>query len=93
MTGTATIGQWGNALGFRIPREVQHAWHLHRGSKVKLDLREDKLVMEMAAEEPAPSPERSMKQIIADYKATHAGQLKVYGKELDWGEPQGAEIW
>ena len=54
-----------------------------KNEEVSINIEEDKLVIEKAKTQ----NRKNIKELFKDYK----GEYKP--KEIDWGEPEGEEIW
>jgi antitoxin MazE len=73
------IGKWGNSLGIRLPKSVLEILQLSEKDKVKCSIVNGKLVLE---------PVRSQ-YALAELLA----QVDESGQEVDWGKPEGEEVW
>ncbi|AZI45360.1 AbrB/MazE/SpoVT family DNA-binding domain-containing protein (plasmid) [Deinococcus psychrotolerans] len=79
-----TIRNWGNSLAIRIPRDYASTLNIQDGSDVKLELTEQGLLI-------VPSRPKRHKRKLADLLIGVTPEL--IGGEMDWGEPQGSEVW
>lgn len=75
------ISRWGNSLAVRIPRHIADSAKLREGDN--LDLAVKGGVVTMKASEQGPD----LKDLVA--KITPENQHR----EIEWGAPQGNEIW
>lgn len=79
---TVTVGQWGNANALRLPRAVCKEMGITAGSTLTVEVQNGRIVIEPA-----------------DNRYTLRGRMKgwdgerLHMEELDWGAPQGDEIW
>ncbi len=80
---TTTIQKWGNSQGVRIPKILLDSINWSENEEVSINIEEDKLVIEKAKTQ----NRKNIKELFKDYK----GEYKP--KEIDWGEPEGEEIW
>ena len=80
---TTTIQKWGNSQGVRIPKILLDSINWSENEEVSINIEEDKLVIEKAKTQ----NRKNIKELFKDYK----GEYKH--KEIDWGEPEGEEIW
>ena len=80
---TTTIQKWGNSQGVRIPKILLDSINWSENEEVSINIEEDKLVIEKAKTQ----NRKNIKELLKDYK----GEYKP--KEIDWGEPEGEEIW
>jgi antitoxin MazE len=74
------IRKWGNSLAVRVPRDVARTLGLHAGTPVTLDLVDGTLVVR-------PRTARTLDELLAGVTP------EAVGGELDWGDPQGGEVW
>lgn len=80
---TTTIQKWGNSQGVRIPKILLDSINWSENEEVSINIEEDKLVIEKAKTQ----NRKNIKELFKDYK----GEYKP--DEIDWGEPEGEEIW
>ena len=80
---TTTIQKWGNSQGVRIPKILLDSINWSENEEVSINIEEDKLVIEEAKTQ----NRKKIKELFKDYK----GEYKP--EEIDWGEPEGEEIW
>ena len=80
---TTTIQKWGNSQGVRIPKILLDSINWSENEEVSINIEEDKLVIEKAKTQ----NRKDIKELFKDYK----GEYK--SEEIDWGEPEGEEIW
>ena len=78
---TTKIQKWGNSLAVRIPSNVADEIKLAQGSDVELRIENQELKIVPAKKK--PTLEELMAQITPENR---------HG-EVDWGEPEGAEVW
>ncbi len=80
---TATIKKWGNSAAVRIPRQILTQAKLEEGSDVEFVLNEDGDITLRAVRN-----RKNIRELFADYEE---GFFQT--EEVDWGEPQGNEVW
>lgn len=80
---TTTIQKWGNSQGVRIPKILLDSINWSENEEVSINIEKDKLVIEKAKTQ----NRKNIKELFKDYK----GEYKP--EEIDWGEPEGEEIW
>lgn len=86
-TPTLTLSKWGNSLSVRIPKKVLSQLSLNDNDQLSYTVKNGQLVLKPVRQE---SPLRKLfdgfdtEAYFADMPAN---------KELDWGEPQGKEVW
>lgn len=78
------ICKWGNSLGFRIPRGVADSLDIRAGDMLELSPAEGGLLVKKA--EPA-GKRYALADILDSFtpSSMHA--------EVDFGKPQGEEVW
>jgi len=79
-----TIRNWGNSLAIRIPRDYATTLNIQEGSDVKIELTDQGLLI-------VPNRPKRQKLKLADLLEGVTPEL--IGGELDWGGPQGSEVW
>jgi len=80
---TATIRKWGNSAAIRIPRAILTQANLEEGSDVEIVMEKEGEITIRAVRK-----RKSIQELFADYEE---GFFQT--EELDWGKPQGNEIW
>ncbi|WP_110989004.1 AbrB/MazE/SpoVT family DNA-binding domain-containing protein [Acaryochloris thomasi] len=76
------VGQWGNSLAVRIPKYAVEALHLQANDALELTVEEGRLVLEPLQ----ALPELSLDELLAQVS-------EAPESEVDWGHPQGNEVW
>lgn len=76
----AKVTKWGNSLGLRIPAKAAEDMDLHAGDRVSFHMRGETLVMQK-------EPEVTLDKLFEGYDGTSVPE------EIDWGDPEGEEIW
>ena len=80
---TTTINRWGNSSAIRIPRHILSQANFEVGTNVEIiSPKEGEIVLR------AVRKRKSIQEIFAGYDG---GYFK--SEEIDWGEPQGEEVW
>jgi antitoxin component of MazEF toxin-antitoxin module len=80
---TTTIKRWGNSAAVRIPRHILSQANLEEGTDVEIILSKEGEITLRAVRK-----RKSIQELFADYDG---GVLET--EEIDWGEPQGEEVW
>lgn len=75
------LGKWGNSLGLRIPKDIVDKLGLTPQVAVECRVQQGKLVIEPVQ----VLPELSLEELLA-------GGVEVT-QEVDWGQPEGEEVW
>ena len=79
---TCIVQRWGNSQGIRIPKPLLQNLGIKENETLSLSIEDNKLIIQKAI------PQKlTMKTLFAGYKG------KYEPSEIDWGDPQGAEIW
>lgn len=76
----AMVNPWGNSLGLRIPKAFAEEIGLKKGSKVKMTLVKGKLVIQ-------PAGKASLKALVEQITPENSYE------EMDFGGPEGREVW
>ncbi len=80
---TATIKRWGNSSAVRIPRHVLSQAKLEEGCDVEIiSLQEGEITLRAIRKRP------TIQELFAGYDGGF-----FHTEELEWGEPQGNEVW
>lgn len=79
---TTSIQKWGNSQGIRIPKVLLDTVKWSAGEQITIVADNGKLIIEKVKEK-----RKNIKEIFADYKADYTPT------EIDWGKPEGEEIW
>ena len=80
---TSTIKRWGNSAAVRIPRHVLAQANLEEGTDVEIVLvKEGEITLR------AIRNRKSIQELFADYDGVF-----YQTEEIDWGKPQGDEVW
>jgi antitoxin MazE len=76
------IKEWGNSQGIRLPKSVLQEAGIALGEKLTVEVEKGKIVLS-----------RSFRHKTLEERIRESGcELSGIG-ELDWGEPQGNEVW
>lgn len=81
MIVTQKIAQWGNSLGVRLPQAIAREIGLKAGTMIAISTEGDKIVLSPA------KPKYTLQELLKDVTPEQQHD------ELDWGEPQGEEVW
>lgn len=79
-----TIQKWGNSQGIRIPKRLLDSLQWHKGEKIILSTKDNKLLIEQA-------PQNQRKNIKELFKGFNPENYSPC--EVDWGKPVGEELW
>ncbi|MDR3074213.1 MAG: AbrB/MazE/SpoVT family DNA-binding domain-containing protein [Deltaproteobacteria bacterium] len=78
------ISKWGNSLGFRIPRGIADGMDIQAGDTLELTPSEDGLLLKKA---PSRGKRYALESILPSFASVEQRP------EVDFGKPQGEEIW
>ena len=81
MNVTTKIQKWGNSFAIRIPKEFIEELNLKQGSEIELRKIDDTL--QIIPKKRKPTLEELMAKITPENQHD----------EIDWGTPQGKEVW
>ena len=81
---TTMIQKWGNSQGVRIPKGILDSVNWSENEKIVIIVDNGKLVIEKAKKE---HKRKNIKELFKNYN----GDYKP--TEIDWGKPEGDEIW
>lgn len=79
---TTSIQKWGNSQGLRIPKLLLESLKWQEGEQLEMILGDGEMILR-----PAKTKRKSIQELFADYHDDC--QLT----EMDWGEPEGEEVW
>ena len=82
---TTTIQKWGNSQGVRIPKILLDSVQWAENEQIIISVEDNKLVIEKAKD--TNKKRKNIKELFANYKGEYE-PIKI-----DWGEPEGKEIW
>ena len=77
------IKRWGNSSAVRIPGQILTQAGLEEGSNVEITSTENGVIVLRAIR-----VRESIEELFADYDGE-----PVLSEELNWGAPQGDEVW
>ena len=77
-----SIGKWGNSLGIRLPKHIVQAMNLKLNDSLSVTHVEGKIILEPVAQLGELTLESLLSQITDEPEP-----------EIDWGKPEGEEIW
>lgn len=78
------VQKWGNSQGIRFPKMLLDQLEIQVGDEVNISLEEGKIILEPTHHKRGRIRiERLVAEMPADYVV----------KEIDWGKPEGKEVW
>ena len=75
------ICRWGNSLGIRIPKQIVEQSQLAEGDEIEIVTEGNKIVIT------SRKPQYTLEQLLEGMSEEHLHS------EVDWGQPEGREIW
>jgi antitoxin MazE len=75
------VTRWGNSLAVRIPKALAEQTKIEEGSEVELSVADGVLTVRPKA------PTYRLEELLAQVTPGNRHD------EIDWGEPQGKEVW
>lgn len=79
---TTNIQKWGNSQGLRIPKILLDTLNWTEGQPIEIILGENEIVLKSAK-----AKKKSIQELFADYQGHYQPS------EINWGEPEGKEVW
>ena len=85
---TAAIQKWGNSQGIRIPKKYLNILHIEENETVELSIINDAILIQKR---------KKFNNLAERLEAFYGKPIDdIYienTNEVDWGEPEGEEIW
>lgn len=78
-----TINKWGNSQGIRLSKDLMNKLHASVGMSVNAEFHDGKIIIEPAISKKIYNIHDLVKKINRQKKQ----------EEVDWGKPEGNEIW
>ena len=75
------ITKWGNSLWIRIPKQIAEESKLKAGDKIEITAVDSKIVII------PQKPKYTLEKLLEGMSEEHLHS------EIDWGQPEGKEIW
>lgn len=86
----ATIQKWGNSQGLRIPKTLLDAIGLRENDRVELVQQEDGIRIQKAVQ----PQHRTLEERLTAFYGKPVEEIEtIETEEIDWGKPEGQEIW
>lgn len=83
MQNQTKVSQWGNSLAIRLPQALVTALAIERGAEVELHIENDGFRVTI----PSVPKKFTLEELLAGVTPENTHH------EIDWGKPQGKEIW
>ena len=78
----SSIGQWGNSLAVRLPKHILQSLDLRLNDRLSITEVDGKIILE---------PVKELEELSLDFLLSQVTEPAE--SELDWGKPEGEEIW
>lgn len=86
----ATVQKWGNSQGLRIPKALLEALGIRENDRVELTQAGDTITVRKAIS----TPHKTLEERLTAFYGVPVEQLsRIENHELDYGNPEGNEIW
>jgi antitoxin MazE len=80
---TSTIRRWGNSAAVRIPRDILSQANLAEGIDIEIALTDNnEIILRAIRKRP------TIQELFSGYDGDY-----LQADEIDWGKPQGDEVW
>lgn len=79
---TTTIQKWGNSQGVRIPKIILDTVNWAEDEKITIEVEDGKIIMKKAKQK-----RKNIKELFKNYNEEYEPE------KIDWGNPEGEEIW
>ena len=80
------IQKWGNSDAVRLPKKLLESLKLKTNDKVEAKIDNNSIVIEKA------NPHKSLKERYYEFYQSNKIP-KYHSEEIDWGTPEGDEVW
>lgn len=78
------IQKWGNSQGLRFPKTILEEVDIHVGDQVNISVQAGKIIVEPVKK---VHKRYDIKELIAQMPDNYQAE------EVDWGSPEGMEVW
>lgn len=78
----SSIGQWGNSLAVRLPKHILQTLDLKLNDRLTITEVDGKIILE---------PVRELEELSLDFLLSQVTESPE--SEVDWGKPEGDEVW
>ena len=83
-----TIGKWGNSQAIRIPKDFLDALGLMEYEKVALSIENGMLIIRKS------NQYKNLKERLECFYNRPLDEIpRIQDQEVDWGKPEGNEVW
>ena len=78
---TTKVQKWGNSLAIRIPKQVAKEFDLNKGSDIEIEIEDN--AIKLIPKQSRPTLKEMMSKITPENQH----------EPIEWGRPEGKEIW
>ncbi len=85
------VQKWGNSHGVRLPKLLLDALDIHENDRVEITQTNNALTIRKAE----PHPHKTLEERLTAFYGKPLDQLEPSETvpDVDWGKPEGEEIW
>ena len=83
MEATAKIQKWGNSQGIRIPKNILDLLKWRDNEAVEISAHNGHIVIKRLKH----AQRKNINELFADFRGEYEPEV------IDWGKPEGNEIW
>jgi antitoxin MazE len=85
-----SIQKWGNSRGIRIPKSLLDAMDIHENDRVELIQSNDTITIKKASS----SKHKTLEERLQLFYGKPSDEIdRIDTDDIDWGKPEGNEIW
>lgn len=80
---TLSVQKWGDSHGIRLPKHLLEYVKWNENEKLLVTVENGRVIIEKEAR----GGKKNISELFADYDGSYEAE------EIDWGKPEGNEIW
>lgn len=82
------VRRWGNSHGIRIPKDYMEMLHINENEPVEMSVEDNVITIRKCRKF------NSLKERLENFYGKPIDNIYIENvKEVDWGAPEGAEVW
>jgi antitoxin MazE len=86
----ATVQKWGNSNALRIPKALLEALSIRENDRVELAQSGDTITIKKAV----TTPHKTLEERLTAFYGKPVAEIdRIQSEEVDWGQPEGEEVW
>jgi antitoxin MazE len=86
----ATVQKWGNSNALRIPKALLEALSIRENDRVELTQSGDTITIKKAV----TTPHKTLEERLTAFYGKPVAEIdRIQSEEVDWGQPEGEEVW